>query len=245
VRSGVLAALCAAISILVSRPALADEVERGAVFDLNPVIDIPILALGLAGTSAAFLEVDSVECLPHCEVPDQMPAIDRTAIGNYSRTSGVAADVVSLTFVLGPPVWSAIDTSGDGLLEDVVVHTETLLVIGALTQLVKFAVQRPGPWAYDPNVPMEDRFSKDNARVFWSGHTATAFASATNHAVTYWLRHPKDPWRFTVLAADMAAATAMGLLVYDAGWHYPTDVVAGALAGGSIGLLVPMLHTDF
>jgi membrane-associated phospholipid phosphatase len=249
VRSRVVAGLCASLiaSLIasVSTPALADEQERGAVYQLNPLIDIPVLALGLAGTSAALLEVDPVECVPNCEIPDQMPGIDRTAIGKYNKTSGVAADVISLTFVLGPPVWSAIDTGGDGLFEDVVVHTETVLVMGALTQLVKFAVQRPGPWVYDPNVPLEDQLSKDNARVFWSGHTATAFASATTHAVTYWLRHPRDPWRFTVLATDMAAATAMGILVYDAGWHYPTDVVAGALAGASIGVLVPMLHTDF
>jgi membrane-associated phospholipid phosphatase len=230
-------------SLATSAHADAGETER--VFELDPRIDLPLLGLGLATTSAAILEVPPVECLPDCEIPDQMLALDRTAIGKYSPTSAQIADALSITFVLGPPVWSAIDTGGDGLFEDVVVHTETLLLIGGLNQLMKFAVQRPAPLVYDQDVPLDVRSSSDNARAFWSGHTATAFASATNHAVTYWLRHPRDPWRFTVLAADLAAATAMGILVYDAGWHYPTDIAAGAFAGASIGLLVPMMHTRF
>ena len=114
-----------------------------------------------------------------------------------------------------------------------------------LTQLMKLAVQRPAPLVYDESVPLEERESRDGARSFWSGHTATAFSAATTHAVTYWLRHPRDPWRFTVLAADMTAAAAVGLLEIEAGYHYPTDVAAGALVGTSIGILVPMLHRRF
>jgi hypothetical protein len=225
--------------------ARADEGERGAVFDLDPGIDIPLLGLGLAATTAGFLEVPPPACLPECEIPDGMLALDRTAIGKHSATSGQIADGLSIGFLVGPPVWSAIDTGGDGLFEDVVIHTETLLLVQGLNQIVKFAVQRPGPYAYDQSLSPEERSGPEAARSFWSGHTSTAFASATSHAVTYWLRHPRDPWRFTVLAADLAAASAVGFLVYDAGWHYPTDIIAGALAGASLGVLVPVLHTDF
>jgi hypothetical protein len=238
-------ALSSALLASAAAAARADGGDGGAVYELDPRIDLPLLGLGLAGTTAGFLEVPPPACLPDCEVPDQMLALDRTAIGKHSRSSGHIADGLSIAFLVGPPVWSALDTGGDGLFEDVVVHTETLLLVQGLNQIVKFAVQRPGPYAYDTSLPPEQRSGPEAARSFWSGHTSTAFASATSHSVTYWLRHPRDPWRFTVIGTNMAAATAVGLLVYDAGWHYPTDIVAGALAGMSLGLLVPVLHTDF
>jgi hypothetical protein len=244
-RPGRLIALLGALLTSAATTARADDGDGGAVYRLDPRIDLPLLGLGLATTTAGFVEVPPPPCSPDCEVPDQMSALDRTAIGKDSRSSGHIADGLSIAFLVGPPIWSAFDTGGDGLFEDVVVHTETLLLVQGLNQIVKFAVQRPGPYAYDTSLPAERRTGPEAARSFWSGHTSTAFASGTSHAVTYWLRHPRDPWRFTVLATDMAAATAVGLLTYDAGWHYPTDIVAGALAGTALGVLVPVLHTDF
>ena len=161
--------------------------------------------------------------------------------GGTSRNA--AANAIVLTLALGPPVWSALETRDPSAwFADSVVHGESILLTQGLTQIVKFAVRRPAPLVYDASVPLADRESRDAARSFWSGHTATAFSAATTHAVTYWLRNPRDPWRFTVLAADMPAAAAVGLLKMEAGYHYPSDVAAGALVGTSIGVLVPMLH---
>lgn len=226
--------------------ARADDVDRSRVYDLHPAIDLPLLGLGLAATSAGLLEVPPSPCLPDCDVPVGMPGIDRAAIGRYSPSSHAAADALVFTLVLGPPVWSAIDAGTvDGWFADSVVHTESLLLTQGLTQIVKFAVRRPAPIVYDDRVPLGEREGRDASRSFWSGHTATAFSTATTHAVTYWLRHPRDPWRFTVLAADMTAAAAVALLKIDAGYHYASDVAAGAVVGASIGVLVPMMHHRF
>ena len=48
-----------------------------------------------------------------------------------------------------------------------------------------------------------------------------------------------------MLATLESAALSVGLLKIRAGYHYPTDIMAGALAGISSGLLVPFLHTTF
>jgi len=71
-----------------------------------------------------------------------------------------------------------------------------------------------------------------------------SFAAVTAFAVTYWLRHPDDPLRWVVLFAGQALALGVGFLKIEAGYHYPTDIMVGALVGSSIGVLVPMLHTD-
>lgn len=235
--------LLACVVMAVPGTALADGVDRSRVYDLDPMIDLPLLGLGLATTSAAFLEVPAPACLPACTPPEGMPAIDETVLGRYSPTSHAVADGLVLTMVFGPPLWSAFDAgTGEGWFADSVVHAETILLTQGLTQIVKFAVSRPAPLVYDEDVSIAERSGRDAARSFWSGHTATAFSAATSHSVTYWLRHPRDPWRFTVLAADMAAATAVALLKVDAGYHYWTDVAAGAAVGTSLGVLVPMMH---
>jgi membrane-associated phospholipid phosphatase len=48
-----------------------------------------------------------------------------------------------------------------------------------------------------------------------------------------------------VLGSSLSAATVVGLLKIHAGYHYPTDIAAGAVVGTSIGVLVPMLHRAF
>jgi membrane-associated phospholipid phosphatase len=238
--------LATATQLSTTGTARADDPDRARVYDLDPVIDLPLLGLGLGTASAAFLEVPPPACLPDCEPPDDMNALDRSVLGSHSPTSHSIADAMVITLVVGPPIWSAIDSrDGEAWFADAVVHAESILLTQGLTQIVKFAVSRPAPLVYDESVPLAERESKDGARSFWSGHTATAFSAATTHAVTYWLRHPRDPWRFTVLATDMAAATAVALLKIDAGYHYWTDVAAGAAVGTSIGVLVPMMHRRF
>lgn len=45
-----------------------------------------------------------------------------------------------------------------------------------------------------------------------------------------------------IWGASLAVASTTGFLRYKSGHHFPTDVLAGALAGGVIGYLIPVLH---
>lgn len=211
-------------------------------YRLKLSVDAPLYGLGLAGLSLAFIELPPAACLPNCMPPSNLNALDRTVLGNYSPSAHTAADIGVLSLVLLPLALDLIDSGGSGWLEDAVVHMETILLNQAVTQIVKAAVRRPAPLVYDSNVPLEERESAEANRAFFSGHTSTAFAAATSYAVTYWLRHPEDPWRWVVLIAAEAAALGVGLLKIAAGYHYWTDIGAGALVGGSLGLLVPLSH---
>jgi membrane-associated phospholipid phosphatase len=232
--------LSAAGVALPARPAHAD----GSPYRLEWRLDLPIVGVSLAAASAAFVELPPPSCLPSCS-SDGINALDRTVLGRYSPTAHRIADVTVFSMVALPLLADAIDSGGDGWGLDTAVFLETLAVTQGFTQLTKAAVRRSAPLVYNPRVPDEvKRTDPDAVRSFFSGHTATAFAAATAFSYTFWQRHPKSPWRFFVLGLSQAAAFSVGLLKIHAGYHYWTDIAAGAAAGASVGVLIPMLHTQ-
>lgn len=204
--------------------------------------DAPMIALGAAAFSAAFVGYPPASCLPSCTPPPGMLAIDRGVVGNYSRRAHAFANVLVAGLVLAPLVFDAADTRFRGWLEDTFVFGETLLLTQGATQLTKSAVGRHAPLLYADDVAKEDLESPDASRSFPSGHTSTSFAAATAYTVTFWRRHPSSPWRFVVLGVSHALAFGVGLLKIEAGYHYPTDIAAGALLGSGIALLNGTLH---
>jgi membrane-associated phospholipid phosphatase len=247
---GSLAATLLVAWALACGDARADEPRppRPSPYRFRLSLDLPLVGLSTAGASVAFIERPSPACLPSsCEPPSSMNAIDRRALGYHSTSAHTAADVFVAALLIAPHVANLAMTHGrdSGWLEDLAISLESVIMTQALTQLTKAAVDRKAPIVYDERVPLEERTSKDALGSFWSGHTATAFTLATSFAVSYWLRNPRDPWRWVVLATLESTALCVGLLKIRAGYHYPTDILAGGLAGTSVGVLVPMLHRTF
>jgi membrane-associated phospholipid phosphatase len=241
--------LGAAVALVPLRAA-ADDPPRpptSSPYRFRLTLDLPIVGLGTAGAMALFVPRTQPACLPDCRAPNSLNGIDERALGYYSPGAHTAADILVFSLLLAPHAVNLVATRGrDSIwLEDAAISLESVLLTQGVTQVVKVAVSRPAPIVYDSNVPIEERTSTDALASFWSGHTATAFAAATSFAVSYWLRHPQDPWRWVVLASLESAALVVGLLKIRAGYHYPSDIAAGAAAGMSIGVLVPMLHTTF
>ncbi len=80
----------------------------------------------------------------------------------------------------------------------------------------------------------------DATMSFPSGHTA--FAAAATFTVA---RMPDDVDAVPAWVAYSGASvltTTVGVLRVTAGKHYPTDVLIGALIGGTYGLGLPVLH---
>lgn len=215
----------------------------GSPYRLRPELDIPIYGVGIAGTMTAFVGYDPAACLPNCVPPASLNFLDELVVGNYNRGAHGVANVAVLGFVFAPMAFDLADSRGDGWFEDAVVFYQSILVTQALTQITKSAVRRNAPLVYNERALPEDLESSDATRAFFSGHTSTSFAAATAYTVTFWQRHPDSPWRFVVLGVAQSLALGVGLLKIEAGYHYPTDVIAGALAGISMGILVPMLHS--
>lgn len=124
---------------------------------------------------------------------------------------------------------------------DVLVHVEAFAVAGALTEIGKHTFHRPRPFAHFCEPRDADALGADDARLsFFSGHTATAFATAS----AGWRLARMRGYRHAgwLQGSGIALATTTGVLRMAADKHYFTDVLVGAAVGLSAGFLVTKLH---
>jgi membrane-associated phospholipid phosphatase len=96
----------------------------------------------------------------------------------------------------------------------------TLVVVSAATWGIKYAVRRVRPFTTHPDLI---KMSSGGGPSFPSGHTSSAFATATSLSLSY----PK--W-YVVIPAYLYAGT-VGVSRIVLGVHYPSDVLAGAAVG--------------
>lgn len=222
--------------VTVPRPARADD--RDSIYDVDPVIDGAVIAgsvslvIGLYAFGAGAIDT---RC--PCD-PQEVNPLDRFAVDYHSGAAAWASNATAGVALLAPPLldWLALGATRP-LLEDLTVYSEALAVGGALVTTVKQLVQRPFPRTYQGDPTLVD--SANGYRSFFSGHATLVFAALSTASITFRERHGPSwvPWAIT---AAFGTAVAVGRVA--AGWHFPTDVMAGTAAGLTIGVVVPLLH---
>lgn len=176
--------------------------------------------------------------------PAILPFFDRPATRNWNPGSAALSDVLAYGSMAAPLALMLDDRGRDRAGTLALMHAETLLLQGGIVTLIKSAVGRARPYAYnpDPRIPAELRTSRTTLRSFPSGHTASAFASLVFLASVHDELHPDSRSQAWVWGGCLATATATGWLRVRSGRHFLSDVAAGALIGAAVGRLVPRLH---
>lgn len=180
---------------------------------------------------------------------DNINSLDRHVVGKTSHLADVYSDVgVAVNYAL-PFVLNTVDVlisdTEDGWsawAKDSLVLAETLSLTLASTNLIKYVVRRPRPFVYSGDVDDKTRLAPDSSLSFPSGHTASSFAMATAYSFTFMHRHPHSPLRIPVWLGTLGLAAAVGVARTESGEHFYTDVIAGAVLGTGLGLLIPYLH---
>jgi len=212
---------------------------KRSIYRVSPIADGAVIAAGVLGIVLPY-SLSASLITPRCPCdPNEVNSFDRRSIGNSSD----AADVISLlTTALalgGPPLLDFLDVgSTPAFLEDMTVFAEALAVNGALVTLAKYVTRRPLPRLYAQQAP-DLINSPGGYRSFYSGHTSTTFAALSVAAMSWGFRHGHSvwPWVITLL---VGASVAVERVV--AGYHFPTDVMVGAVVGMALGIAVPWLH---
>jgi undecaprenyl-diphosphatase len=231
--------------------------EEGQHFTIDPVTD-GVLIGGSGGVDILLsLILSTGEIQPAAPTPNaasNLLAIDRLAVtqhvdpnaGTYS-TVGLGA---AISFAVIDPLLSAWRDGWDAGLVDAVMYGETISLTEALTDITKIAVRRPRPIDYydcsavvAAKNPSSCSNDTDLSLSFFSGHASTVGAIGATATYLAFQRSGIKHWRgWVTLATSLGLTSFVSIERVRSGEHFPTDVIAGSLAGAMIGTLVPHLH---
>jgi membrane-associated phospholipid phosphatase len=222
--------------------ALAPRVSHADPIRLDPVADGILLGSGIVLAGATELLLPG---LPppwgSLGTPDisRVNALDRGAMFSYSHALDLASTVTEYTTFAFPLAFVLLADPADAFSAGVV-YVEAVSIALGVKNLVNYLVPRYRPYMYEGGAPGVD--PTENDLSFPSGHTTFSFAAATAGVAIFLRYSPDSPWFLPFALTSYGLATATASLRVLAGMHFVTDVVAGAVLGGAIGYLVPMLH---
>lgn len=225
-------------------------------FDVDPIADGAIIGASLGFAFILDFINSTGEIRPQQISSEfdssQLLAIDRPSLSRKPNSAAAGRANLGLFMAVGfavaDPILSGVrEQSVQTGFVDAFMYAETMSLTFALTDIVKIAVRRPRPQAYaeaeehrdDPTYSNSDT---DSTLSFFSLHasmTASIGATATYLAFA---RSPRSARPWITLGLSTALSTLVSIERVRAGKHFPTDVIAGSLAGAAVGVVVPHLH---
>jgi undecaprenyl-diphosphatase len=222
---------------------------------LDPVADGALTAVGFGFSLLLGAVLGTGEIKPPVisVSTSSLLSIDRSAVTQTIDTSASTYSDIGLYTALGfavlDPILSGVRDGWDAALVDAFMYAESGSLALTLTDVTKIAVRRPRPIDYircplvngGPN-PSPDCDSTDLGLSFFSGHAAGVASVGATATYLAFMRDPKSARPWVTLVVATALTSFVSIERVRAGEHFPTDVIAGSLAGAAIGVLVPHLH---
>jgi hypothetical protein len=261
--------LCCTLALgvlVINAPAWANDAPQSArlepppvkaAFTAEPITDGAIVSLSLGFGALSELVLGTGEIVPQQpQGTSKLLGLDRVALKLHDSKAGPIS-TVGVIAALGYAVSDVMATGfGESLqagLVDGVLYAETLSLTWAATNIAKLAVRRPRPRAYQEQQRLYAKYGRDKApnisetdagMSFFSGHTAITAAVASTATYLAFARSPNTARPWITLGVGVGVTTFVAIERVRAGAHFPTDVIAAAMAGIGIGLLVPHLHRE-
>ncbi len=169
---------------------------------------------------------------------------DRSATNYYSVSISNASDILCGGIIISPILFFLDNRMRDDVQTLACMYAETMGFSVLLPYAAKDFVNRPRPFVYNANAPINEKTSPDAVRSFFSSHSSTAFASAVFLSTVYGDYYPDSRWKPYIWVSSLTAASITGLLRYESGMHFPSDIIVGAIVGSAIGYAIPALHRN-
>jgi membrane-associated phospholipid phosphatase len=227
--------LCTISSLFAQSPYKTSWTKDGYIAGTGTIIGLTAL---VADRSVHSLTPQEVSQLSR----ESINWLDRSAAYHYSPSASSASDVLYMIAFAAPAALLADQSIRKDWQTIILMYLETFGWVGSVTELTKASVQRLRPSVYNPDVSFSNKSSSDSRKSFFSGHASVSFASAVFISTVYSEYNPNSEWKPYVWAGSLLTASVVGFLRYEAGAHFPTDVLAGAVVGSAIGYAIPWMH---
>lgn len=216
-------------------PYKLDFKKETIIFGVGTTLSLITLALN-----------DNIKPLTNSEIillnRNNMRGLDRSATFNWSEEASDVSDLLLAAFFVSPALLSLSEKFREDYTPLITMYFETLIFAQMLPFLAKGITKRARPFTYNQNVPLEKKKTQNARRSFFSGHASGAFAMAVFLSTVYNDYYPDSDWVPYVWGSSLLLASTVGYLRYEAGSHFPTDILAGAIVGSAIGYLIPFIH---
>jgi len=227
-------------------------------FHVEPITDVAIVAINAGFAGLLDLVVGTGELRPQqissSFDSSKLLGIDRGAISQHVDPNAGTYSTIGLGVAVG---YALLDPIASGFREksvqtaliDAIIYAETLTITTGVTNLAKIAVRRPRPVAYvaaqeHANDPSYSNADTDSSLSFFSGHASITAAVTATATYLAFVRSPKSPRPWITLITGTLLTSFVSFERVRAGKHFPTDVIAGAIAGAGVGILVPHFHRN-
>lgn len=220
-----------------------DLTPTNTVFKLDLQKDALILgsALTLIATDIILSNIDNN--VVHIDSKlniDEVNKIDKILMRPYSKKFDLLGTGFELATAITPLVFLSVPTTEWTTIAGM--YAETMLFAYGFKELAKAVFDRPRPYMYFDDFPIEEVQKGDWNSSFFSGHTTLSFAAATFTTYVFCKYKPESKWKIPVIATSYTLAAATAAMRILSGNHFLTDVAIGAVIGSITGLLVPFWH---
>ena len=108
--------------------------------------------------------------------------------------------------------------------------------------LIKSIVNRARPYAYNLDLPIEERIRGGNNESFISGNATILFYNAAFISLAAFDLYPDARWPAYLIGGSFVLAELSAFWSVRSGMHFPTDVIGGALLGSATALFINRIH---
>ena len=216
------------------------------IYRMNYYTNVPIIVVGFAATAYSFSVIYKKSPTPVTTIQNlnknNIPSFDRWATQfhdvNMDKISYYPFyAVMPLPLILLADKKISKDAGRIGIM-----YLEAFAFTGVLYGASPYFVDRFRPDVYNTSLPMSYRTDGNYRNSFFAGHVAVVSTSTFFIAKVYDDYHPQSDWKWVIYGGAAAATIGMGYMRLEAGKHFPSDILIGAIVGTTSGLLTPTLH---
>jgi len=239
----------------VSKQSVATEVQTDAkpegkqqVYKIRAGIDVPLTLIGAGWSGYNFTHIYSKDP----STPEQIENLDRNDVSAFNRSAidhyNQNAQHIGDIFFYGSMPLPLLLLADNKIRHDAgkvgFLWMETMSVTGLLYTNAVYWHDKYRPYAYNPDVPMDHRMRGGAKNSFYAGHVALVASSTFFMAKVYSDYHPHSGFNWLLFTIAAGATGTVAYCRYDAGQHFPTDILIGLAQGTLTGILVPHFHKN-